>query len=64
MIKRIVPIPPLGQYPQFLLYGHLGTAPINKTTRITKRMMPIFDPPVAPLLFPRCTRLVHVKSPF
>jgi hypothetical protein len=46
MIKRIVPIPPLGQYPQFLLYGHLGTAPINKTMRITKRMMPIFDPPI------------------
>jgi hypothetical protein len=43
MIKRIVPIPPLGQYPQFLLYGHVGTAPINRTMRIIKRMVPILD---------------------
>jgi len=41
-IKRIVPIPPLGQYPQLRLYGHLGTAPINKRMRITNRMMPIW----------------------
>src|SRR5215211_2584990 len=53
-IKRIVPIPPLGQYPQFLLYGHVGTAPSNKMMRITKRMMPILDPPISKLLlFPR-----------
>ena len=42
-INRIVPIPPLGQYPQFLLYGHLGTAPINKRMRITTKMVPILD---------------------
>ena len=47
-IKRIVPIPPLGQYPQFLLCGHDGTAPINKITRITIRMMLILDLPFQP----------------
>jgi hypothetical protein len=40
-IKRIVPIPPDGQYPQFRLYGHVGTAPISKRIRITTRMVPI-----------------------
>ena len=52
-IKRIVPIPPLGQYPQLLLYGHLGTAPINKRMRITIRMMPILDLHSSLLLFPQ-----------
>src|SRR5687767_1696848 len=42
-IKRIVPIPPLGQYPQFLLWFHLGIAPINKRMRITKRMIVILN---------------------
>jgi len=52
-IKRIVPIPPLGQYPQFLLYGHLGNAPINKRMRITNRMTPILDLHSSLMLFPR-----------
>jgi hypothetical protein len=42
-INRIVHIPPLGQYPQILLYGHLVNAPINNRMRITNRMMPILD---------------------
>ena len=44
-IKRIVPNPPLGKYPQSLLCGHRGHAPRNARRRTTINIVPsIFTP--------------------
>jgi len=34
------PNPPLGAYPQFLLWGHAGIAPNNIKIKITKTIVP------------------------
>jgi hypothetical protein len=43
-IRRIKPSPPLGQYPQPELYGQVGSAPINRRTRIINRIVPMASP--------------------
>ncbi len=40
-ITRIRPTPPLGPYPQFLLYGQLGIAPSSKRIKIITRIVTI-----------------------
>jgi len=39
-IKRTKPIPPVGKYPQFRLWGQVGNAPNNSKTRTTIKMVP------------------------
>jgi hypothetical protein len=39
IITRSKPKPPLGPYPQFRLWGHVGTAPSSNRTRITINMV-------------------------
>src|ERR1044072_1907370 len=40
-IRTTSPRPPLGQYPQFLLYGHDGTAPIKRIINTINRINPM-----------------------
>ena len=42
IITKTVPNPPVGPYPQFLLCGHVGKAPIRNKIKIT-RMMVVSD---------------------
>lgn len=35
-----IPNPPLGAYPQFLLWGHAGMAPSNIKIKSTKTIVP------------------------
>lgn len=41
---RSNPIPPLGPYPQLLLWGHLGTTPRSNRTRIINSIKPMTNP--------------------
>jgi hypothetical protein len=43
-IKRIIPSPPLGQYPQPELYGQAGNAPIKSKIRMINRIVPMVSP--------------------
>ena len=40
MITSTNPSPPLGPYPQPLLWGHLGIAPTNKRTTMINSINP------------------------
>ena len=40
MITKIRPMPPLGPYPQFLLWGQLGIAPSSRRIKIIMRIKP------------------------
>jgi hypothetical protein len=40
-ISRTSPNPPLGMYPQLLLYGQVGRAPSNNRTRTTIKIVPM-----------------------
>ena len=44
MIKRIKPKPPLGKYPQPVLYGHVGRAPTRSKIKMITRIVPIIHP--------------------
>lgn len=57
MIKTS-PMPPLGPYPQPLLWGQLGTAPININTRIINNTVP------NDIFFSLLCQLLNVKQQY